>query len=380
MSRNSAVSSSTLSSAVSVGKICNKATCVCFGSCVVALLLIVHYNVSESNRGDSEYWAEAAHHLRRNEHRGTADGGALPKESLVQEDVYRAGGGAAAGHTVLKRSAAPLEAITFDEAVHKPPLDPSLLDFTRPEFLHFVNPPRNHDANLHLQCPGYRIPSSKSADGKSIHEHVTKYSRYVNQYCNHTGMLQMNVEFKTYGWILDKIAHMTRIRKNHHIFDWGCGCGTMLNYFHLKYNTTGIGIDITENAIQHARHHSQPGQQFCHMDGADMRRFPSNAFDAIVSWATLYHIRRTLVQCEVVHHMVRMLKPGGIAYVGHLRTEKTQEYWKKGRCRHDNATIVRYRDYKTFHQPSWKRHQFFSVIVTKHLDDGRVVAAPSEEG
>lgn len=340
---------------------------------MLALLLIVHYNVSESSRGDAEYWA--LDHATRGGGRGdAADAPILPvKESFHQEEE-------GAHNVVARRQAAGLlEPIVFDETVHKPPLGAALLDFTRPDFLHFVNPPRSHDAH-HLQCPGYRIPSSKSADGKSIHEHVTKYTRYVNQYCNHTGMLQMNVEFKTYGWILDKIANMARIKKNHHIFDWGCGCGTMLNYFHLKYNTTGIGIDITENAIQHARHHSQPGQQFCHMDGADMRRFPSNSYDAIVSWATLYHIRRTLVQCEVVHHMVRMLKPGGIAYVGHLRTEKTQEYWKKGRCRHENATIVRYRDYKTFHQPSWKRHQFFSVIVTKHLDDGRVVAAPSEDG
>lgn len=364
--------------------VCNKATAVCCFSCTVALLLVVHYNVSESNRGDSEYWVDAAAQLRRrDQHRSSAEHDELPiipmmsGESLLQES---AGTAPRQHHHAAANGAQVLEPIVFDERIHKPPLDASYLDFTRPGFLHFVNPPRFHDANLHFQCPGYRIPSSKSADGKSIHEHVSKYTRYVNQYCNHTGMLQMNVEFKTYGWILDKIAHMARIKRNHHIFDWGCGCGTMLNYLHLKYNTTGIGIDITDNAIQHARHHSQPGQQFCHMDGADMRRFPSNAFDAIVSWATLYHIRRTLVQCEVVHQMIRMLKPGGIAYVGHLRTEKTQEYWKKGRCRHDNATIVRYRDYKTFHQPSWKRHQFFSVIVTKHLEDGRVVAAPGEEG
>eukprot|EP00331_Platyophrya_macrostoma_P012714 CAMPEP_0176411050 /NCGR_PEP_ID=MMETSP0127-20121128/3393_1 /TAXON_ID=938130 /ORGANISM="Platyophrya macrostoma, Strain WH" /LENGTH=192 /DNA_ID=CAMNT_0017790607 /DNA_START=21 /DNA_END=599 /DNA_ORIENTATION=+ len=191
-------------------------------------------------------------------------------------------------------------------------------------------------------------------------------------------MLQMNVEFKTYGWILDKIASMARIKPNDRILDWGSGCGTMLNYFHLKFNTSGIGIDLTEPAVQHSVHHAQPRQQFCHMDGSNMRPFPSESFDAIVSWATLYHIRRTLVQCDVVHHFVRTLKPGGVAYVGHLRTEKTQEYWKKGRCRHENATIVRYRDFKTFHQPSWKRHQFFSVIVTKHKD-GKAVAAPLED-
>jgi ubiquinone/menaquinone biosynthesis C-methylase UbiE len=253
---------------------------------------------------------------------------------------------------------------------------------TTSEFdLRKVNPERWMDppSSFEFKCPPFRFPSSKSADGKSIHETVSKYSRYVNQYCNRTGLLQMNVNFRTYSGILDTVARIARIKHNARILDWGCGCGTMLNYFHMKFNTTGIGLDITESAVRHARAHSQPRQLFCYMDGSNLRMFPAESFDAIVSWATLYHIRRTLVQCDVVHQFVRILKPGSVAYVGHLRTEKTQEYWKKNKCRPDNATIVRYRDYKTYNQPSWKRNQFFSVVVVKHKS-GVTVETPTEDG
>lgn len=278
-----------------------------------------------------------------------------------------------------------------DEEDHQsidPSLDPTpgyvegrSLNFSARGFLRILNPARamDEESPIGVKCPGYKLPSSKSADGKSIHEHVSKYSRYVQQYCNRTGLLQMNVGIQTYGWMLNTVAKMARIKKGDVIFDWGSGCGTMLNYYHLKLNTTGVGIDITESAVKHAVAHAQPRQQFCYMDGSNLRMFPSESFDAIVSWATLYHIRRTLVQCDVVHQFIRMLKPGSIAYVGHLRTEKTQEYWKKGRCTHPNATIARYRDYKTFKQSSWRRHQFFSLIVAKKRADGAdAVIAPEE--
>lgn len=228
-------------------------------------------------------------------------------------------------------------------------------------------------------CPRFRMPSAKSADGKSAHEHIAKYTRYVAQYCNNSGFLQMNVPLRTFIFILDNIAKFVALKPGYHLLDWGSGCGTMLNYFHLKFNTSGIGIDLTYDAVVHAKQHHQPNQLFCHMDGSNLRAFESSSFDAIVSWATLYHVRRTLVQCDIVHQMVRLLKPGGRAYIGHLRTEKTQEYWKKGRCRPPGAVITRSRDYRTYHQPSWKRHQFFSLLVTKtngtdeaaaqHVDD-----------
>ena len=217
--------------------------------------------------------------------------------------------------------------------------------------LHQVNPAAPSTPDTY-HCPPTRIQSVRTADGKNIHEAMVKYTRYTRQYCNRTGMLQMHVGLRSFIFFMDIIARVVRIQPGYHLFDWGSGCGTMLNYYAMKWNTTGIGIDVTAEAVHHAVTHRRPGNHFCWMDGSDIRSFPSDAFDAVVSWATLYHVRRTLVQCMIVHQLVRMLKPGGYAFIGHLRTEKTQEYWKKrNKCPIPGASWTRYRDYKLFHMP-----------------------------
>lgn len=229
-----------------------------------------------------------------------------------------------------------------------------------------INPLRPMDPVNHslFTCPRFRIYGN-DADKKKLEAHITKYTRYAQDYCGSTGMLQMNIPGHAHLDILNTIARMARIKENDVVFDWGCGCGTMLNYLHLKHNTTGVGIDVTESAIKFAWQHSQPRQTFCWMDGTDMSRFPSERFDAVVSWGAVYHVRRTMVQCDIIRHFVRILKPGGVAFVGHIRTDKSQEYWKRGKCVPAGAGVVRYRDYKTFRQSSWKRHGFFSLVVTK---------------
>ena len=248
------------------------------------------------------------------------------------------------------------------------PVDPE----TDPEEYNY----RNFKASK--RCPGYRIPSGKTADGKVVQEAISKYTRYTSDYCNKTGMLQMHVGLSKFVYFMDIIAKIVGLKKGDKIMDWGCGCGTMLNYYHLKFQTQGVGVDFTRSAIDHARSHSQPNQTFCWMDGTNLKHFEPESFDAIVSWAVLYHVRRTLVQCEVVHQMVKLLKPGGSAYIGHLRTEKTQEYWrKKNKCRVPGAQMTRYRDYKTFHMGSFRKHQFFSIVIRK---DGPNVTAGSGSG
>lgn len=214
-------------------------------------------------------------------------------------------------------------------------------------------------------CPKFRLRFGKDADSQVNHEAYVKYSRYVDQYCNNSGLLQMYVGLPTYLFFLDTIAQLLDVRNNTRIFDWGCGCGTLLNYYHLKYNTTGVGIDLVDTAIAHARARSQPRQTFCVLDGRLLKSFADNSFDTIVSWATIYHVRRTLLQCDIVHNLVRMLKPGGRFFFGHIRTEKSQDYWKKGKCRPDNVTVKRIRDYRTFHMPSFRKHQFFSMVFYK---------------
>lgn len=232
-----------------------------------------------------------------------------------------------------------------------------------------INPTRQMDPMRPevFVCPRFRIHGN-DADRKKISGHIFKYSRYASDYCNSTGLMQMNIPQQAHVQILSTIARLAHIKNNDRVLDWGCGCGTMLNFLHLNFNTTGVGLDMTEGAIRFAWDHSQPRQTFCWMDGSDMSVFPSSHFDAVVSWGGVYHVRRTQVQCSIVSNMVRVLKPGGVAFVGHIRTDKSQQYWKHNKCVPPGASIARYRDYKTFRQASWKRHGFFSLIVTKTAD------------
>lgn len=207
---------------------------------------------------------------------------------------------------------------------------------------------------------------------------VSKYNRYTQDFCNTTGMLQMHFKLLKFIKFADIIASILRIRPGSLILDVGSGCGTLLNYYALKLNTTGHGIDITGEAVQHSKMHARPNQHFCRMDATMLRLFPTATYDYIVSWAVLYHIRRTQVQCAVLLEICRLLKPGASAVLAQMRTEKSQNYWRKGKCRTlPWCSWRRMSDTNTFREKSFSRNGFFSILMTRKLNDSEPLAIGS---
>jgi ubiquinone/menaquinone biosynthesis C-methylase UbiE len=226
----------------------------------------------------------------------------------------------------------------------------------------------------HRQCPkiSFRL-NGKRPDDKKLMTAISKYSGYVKQYCNNSGMLQMHVTFTTYLSIFDKIASMIGLRQNQRVFDLGCGCGTTLNYLYRRFNITGTGVDLTSDAIDHAVRHAQPQQLFCHSEGARfLGALPSNYFDHAISWSVIHHIRRKQHQCAVAAEMVRVVKPGGYVFVGHLRGEHTIDYWtKKRRCNITGTKLRVLTDYRVFGVEAFRRNRYPSILLRK---DGAIVA------
>jgi ubiquinone/menaquinone biosynthesis C-methylase UbiE len=262
------------------------------------------------------------------------------------------------------------------------------------QLLHLINPliaaPQATANNKHngssgvfagakVGCPHFALRMGKDADSKVNQKVVQKYSRYVSDFCNKTGMLQMFFGLRSFIHFADTIASIIKIQPGFRVLDVGSGCGTMLNYYYLKFNIVGIGIDITGDAIAHARAHSQPHQTFCHLDATLLRVFPSNHFDTVVSWAALYHLRRTQVQCAVLAEVCRVLKPGAAAFIAQMRTEKAQNYWRKGKCRLEasGCTWKRMSDASTFRVKAFRRNGFFSIYMEKQAADG---ASPPPAG
>jgi SAM-dependent methyltransferase len=204
-------------------------------------------------------------------------------------------------------------------------------------------------------------------DDRKLMTAIAKYTNYVNLYCNSSGMLQMFVPFDLYLSILDKIARIIGLQENDRILDFGSGCGTTLNYYGWRFNTTGTGVDLTAAAVGHAVAHAWPNQLFCHAEGAHfLSLLPENYFDQVVSWSVIHHIRRKQHQCATVAAMVRVVKPGGYVFVGHLRGEHTLDFWvKKRRCNLPGATYRVLTDYKVFGIEAFRRNRYPSVLVRK---------------
>ena len=277
-----------------------------------------------------------------------------------------------------------------------------------------------------FKCPPFRYPKGRSADSLAAKEAMGKYSRYTKDFCNASGVLQMQVPLDMYvNKVLRRIAAAVGpLKHGDRVLDFGSGCGTMLNYFALRFGTVGLGIDVTDDAVRFSMAHRQQNNLFCLLNAETQLRvkeisggnnivgertrsftassfafansndttgisvsaaesplpsissdFLPNTFDAVVSWGVLHHIRRTSAQCQIVASIVRLLKPGGKAFIGHLRHDKG-DYWRRGRCVVEGATIKRIKDGSYFKVAHWAKYGFGSVYVHK-LPLSNITAATS---
>jgi ubiquinone/menaquinone biosynthesis C-methylase UbiE len=111
---------------------------------------------------------------------------------------------------------------------------------------------------------------------------------------------------------------LTLLKPGDYILDVGCGPGRNS----LELATTGrrvIGIDVNPREIDYARREvmsQNPNIDFQVMSGEEMN-FKDNEFDATVLLGTLGGVQREL-RGRILRETVRVVKPGGIIYIGEL--------------------------------------------------------------
>lgn len=97
------------------------------------------------------------------------------------------------------------------------------------------------------------------------------------------------------------------------VLDWGSGCGHKLSWANRLFGVEGLGVELVKATAAWARRHS--AGTHCHADGRDLSWIPSGSFDAVISFAALYHLHGR-EQCDVVGQLVEKLRPGGRAWLG----------------------------------------------------------------
>jgi ubiquinone/menaquinone biosynthesis C-methylase UbiE len=109
------------------------------------------------------------------------------------------------------------------------------------------------------------------------------------------------------AWFERIAARLTRGAGCGSVLDVGCGNGWLLAAFQ-KRGWSAEGVDFSSWAEPFARRHGYTLHQTT-LEGAGL---PENRFDVVTSTSTLEHIARP---CEHMREILRVLKPGGTAYV-----------------------------------------------------------------
>jgi SAM-dependent methyltransferase len=99
------------------------------------------------------------------------------------------------------------------------------------------------------------------------------------------------------------------------ILDIGSGCGHFATMMTRLYGVRFFGIELNPTAHLWSTEHSTG--IFRRADAADLSWIPSESFDHMYSFATIYYIRMEQ-QCSFTKEVVRVLRSGGTAMFGWL--------------------------------------------------------------
>jgi ubiquinone/menaquinone biosynthesis C-methylase UbiE len=118
----------------------------------------------------------------------------------------------------------------------------------------------------------------------------------------------------------------------------GCGLGRNLRALAARYDRA-IGLDISQEMLDRARDHLEPGIELVRCDGTSLRPLPDEAADFVLSIIVLQHIPDVAVIAGYVRDIARVLRPGGYAVLQWNGSRGTSLGWAARRW----ALIIRRR-------------------------------------
>lgn len=179
----------------------------------------------------------------------------------------------------------------------------------------YASPSKRNQAEqllARLKCIDFKR-DQKQAAATTLTGTEAKYEAY-GTCCNGHGMWFFDTR-PTLFCFLKQLVDVLDIRPYDTILDWGGGCGHMLSFFSSVLHTYGINVDMSQRGIEYSNDIAQT--KGCYQDGTNLSNIPSNSIDHVFSYGALLHVE-TVVQCNVIHQMLRVLKPGGAIWVGYL--------------------------------------------------------------
>lgn len=160
---------------------------------------------------------------------------------------------------------------------------------------------------------------------------------------------------KNFTTTLDLSLITNELNKNALIVDYGCGYGRTLNQLHnIGFNAL-VGFDYSAEMISRGK------KEFPQLDLRVSKNnqidCDSNTIDLVIIFAVLTCIIDNQVQKDLIHEIVRVLKPSGLIYINDFlinTDERNIERYEKFKNKYDNygtfelgeGAILRHHDSK----------------------------------
>jgi ubiquinone/menaquinone biosynthesis C-methylase UbiE len=159
-----------------------------------------------------------------------------------------------------------------------------------------------------LQIPLKHLPRKKPTTVGQ------KYDRRAGN-CATNGIWNRVTQKDHYN-ILRGMARLGEIKKGSFVLDWGSGCGHSLEWLTKEWGATGIGIDVSNKTIAYARANTTQENMHCVADGTKLEWLPTEFFDNVISFGSIYHVYNRTLFCHVLRQLARVVKVGGTVYNG----------------------------------------------------------------
>ena len=102
------------------------------------------------------------------------------------------------------------------------------------------------------------------------------------------------------------LPELINLKENEKMLDVGCGTGR-----YAIFGENYVGVDPSTAYIDYAKANCRG--KFFLMDGADLK-FSDNSFDVVINISIFHHIPDDICH-KIINEMVRVLRPGGRAYI-----------------------------------------------------------------
>jgi len=148
------------------------------------------------------------------------------------------------------------------------------------------------------------------------------------------------------------------IRNGSSVLECGCGAGAFLSSLLKIYPDLQVtGIDYSESLLEVVKSHISG--DFYYADMSDISFLQDNAFDNVVSFSTFHYLQSIEAACKAVSEMVRVVKKGGVVFVGEVSDA----------AKYQQAVLIRQESHKDHRQVSLEKpdHLFLDKEVFKKI-------------